>query len=283
MKRVLSIFFALLLVVLSMLSHVNAQTKFSDVTIYAKEISFLADKKIINGYPDGTFKPSNNVTRQQVAVMIYNALDLADPTQSEIKQLLSNFKDIDENHRYAKQIAATIKSGIFSNASERFNPSVNMTREQMATVLVNAFNLKPTNEKVNFVDINKSGHKGNIEILAQNKVTQGRSDEGVRYFDPSKPVTRGHFSVFMYNALNESGGDNNQMNQPLTDEEKKRIEWSIERIRKFAKDDISSINDKINKLSEVNDKDEIERLMKQIDEIKRSTEDDIARLKDMLK
>lgn len=52
--------------------------KFTDansVSDYAKEsVGFLASKKIINGFEDGSFGPKKNATRAETAVMVYNAM-----------------------------------------------------------------------------------------------------------------------------------------------------------------------------------------------------------------
>lgn len=56
----------------------GASLKFIDansVSDYAKEaVSFLASKKIINGFEDGSFGPKKNATRAETAVMVYNSM-----------------------------------------------------------------------------------------------------------------------------------------------------------------------------------------------------------------
>ena len=37
---------------------------------YASEINYLLNQRVISGYPDGTFKPNNNVTREEAATII---------------------------------------------------------------------------------------------------------------------------------------------------------------------------------------------------------------------
>ena len=41
---------------------------------YAEAVNELAARGILNGYPDGTFKPEQTATRAEVAVMLYRAL-----------------------------------------------------------------------------------------------------------------------------------------------------------------------------------------------------------------
>ena len=40
------------------------------------DIKYLTEKKIISGYPDGSFGATNSVTRQQAAIMLGRALGL---------------------------------------------------------------------------------------------------------------------------------------------------------------------------------------------------------------
>lgn len=45
-----------------------------------KEINYLSEKGIINGTPEGHFKPSDNVTRGQMALMLDLSLKLEKPS-----------------------------------------------------------------------------------------------------------------------------------------------------------------------------------------------------------
>ena len=51
---------------------------FSDVPLnawYSNAVASLSEKGIVAGYTDGTFRPSNNVNRAEVAVMLNNAIE----------------------------------------------------------------------------------------------------------------------------------------------------------------------------------------------------------------
>ena len=51
---------------------------FSDVPDdewYSDAVASLSEKGIINGYPDGTFGPTNNVNRAELAVILYRLID----------------------------------------------------------------------------------------------------------------------------------------------------------------------------------------------------------------
>lgn len=60
-----------------------AATVFTDVdesAWYSEAVQSLTDKGIIKGYDDGTFKPSDNVNRAELAVTLNRLIDYIDPS-----------------------------------------------------------------------------------------------------------------------------------------------------------------------------------------------------------
>jgi hypothetical protein len=54
----------------------NSSTKFSDISSrdwYAAMVRLATDYDVVEGYPDGTFKPTRNLSRAEAAVMVNNA------------------------------------------------------------------------------------------------------------------------------------------------------------------------------------------------------------------
>lgn len=177
-------------------------TDFKDGSTGYNEAIELVEKGIISGYDDYTFKPYTPISREHVAVLLYKALDLDAP--KNVKGILSGYKDVNENHRYAKQIAAVTEANIFKGTNGQFNPNHNITRSQMATVLVGAFHLAENDSSVELVDlkdINES-HRQNVKILAQNDITRGKLNQNnERYFDGRDHLTRSQFAVFLQKAM----------------------------------------------------------------------------------
>ncbi|MGY0691346.1 S-layer homology domain-containing protein [Virgibacillus sp. FSP13] len=172
---------------------------FSDVKIgdfYYNQLAELYFRNIIHGYPDGTFKPYQKLLRQHAIVLLYNALDLEAP--SNYKEIANKFSDVGENHQYAKQVAALYEEGIFhGKPNGKMGLNDNLTREQMATVLVNAFKLKDTGNDIDvYLDNVSESHKNNVYILAQYNVTNQLDN-----FRPQESVTRSQFVVFLHKVL----------------------------------------------------------------------------------
>lgn len=180
------------------------------------DVMALVDAGIISGYKNGTFKPYDNISREHVAVMLAEALNL--PTPSNVADILSDYKDVNEKYLYAEQIAAVTKAGVFKGSNGYFKPSADITRSQMATVLVTAFTLKGNDNPVDFTDLDKIGssHRKNVEILAQNNITQGKqASNGKRYFDGDDQLKRVQFAIFLQLSMQkgtpvEPGEDSKQ-------------------------------------------------------------------------
>ncbi|SOB90874.1 Ig-like protein group 2 [Ureibacillus xyleni] len=168
---------------------------FSDVSAYKKEIQYLVDRGLISGYGDGTFKPNQHLTRAHAAVLLTRALKL-DVT----KVTNPNFSDVPSNYVYYKQIAAIQNAGVMGGVGNgKFNPSANLTRAQMAKILVEAYDLSGTTG-TKFTDVSENHWAAPyIYALAANNITTGYGDNT---FKPNVEVSRAHFAVFLYRAIN---------------------------------------------------------------------------------
>jgi trimeric autotransporter adhesin len=115
--------------------------------------------------------------------------------------LASRFQDVRGNV-HAGNIEAIAVAGVTTGCNvegTRYCPDGTVTREQMATFLVNAFNLPPTTQDF-FDDDATSNHQGNINRLAAAGITSG-SGAGGRTFNPRGTVTREQMATFLAKAL----------------------------------------------------------------------------------
>ncbi|MBU5218029.1 S-layer homology domain-containing protein [Bacillus albus] len=158
-----------------------------------KAIMDLQEKNIVSGYGDGRFGFGDNITRGQVARMLYAYLKPVDEPN-----LPNPYTDV-KNHMFEKEILTLSKAGIISGFGDgRFGPDSILTREQLAAVLTNAFHLKATSTTT-FKDVNKNYWATNaISALQENKIAAGMGDN---MFEPYKIVTREQYAQFLYNAI----------------------------------------------------------------------------------
>lgn len=173
--------------------------EFSDVKegkSHYTAIMELTEAGIISGYGDGTFGIGDQLQRRHGAVLLYNARDLTTPDNVETI-IEKYYNDVSIENTYAEQIAA-VTPAIFTGSDGSFRPLDDMTREQMATTIVKAFQLqdKGTDPGINLTNVSDS-HKTNVKILAQYKVTNQLDD-----FRPGEEITRGQFATFIYKTMN---------------------------------------------------------------------------------
>ncbi len=114
-------------------------------------IKKMAAKHIVTGISDTEFKPLNSVTRAEFTTLLVRALDL-----KAAKATI--FKDVDESQWYAEYIAAAYEASIvFGRSTDTFAPNDIMTREEMAIMVVRAYEvltgMKATSKnEINFTD-----------------------------------------------------------------------------------------------------------------------------------
>lgn len=177
-------------------SNVAEAASFKDLpttSSHYNNIQKLVAQKVFNGYPDGTFRPNQSVTRGQAAKAIANALKL-DTT----KVTNPHFKDVPTTHPYYKYIAAIANKGIISGyaTDNTFRPNQPLTRGQMSKILVNGYKFEQVSKVGNiFKDVNgNTSHALAIQTLYNLKITIGTTPVT---FSPAKHVTRGQFASFL--------------------------------------------------------------------------------------
>lgn len=119
----------------------SKEQKFTDVTAsieYIGAINALADKGIINGYADGTFKPGEPLTRGQMAKILVNAFGLEEANEVNLP-----FTDVSAQNGYKGFIQTLLNYEITEGTtSTTFSPSAAVKRGQMASFVVRAENAK---------------------------------------------------------------------------------------------------------------------------------------------
>ncbi|QPA30757.1 S-layer homology domain-containing protein [Thermaerobacillus caldiproteolyticus] len=174
---------------------------FSDVDpsdSHAADISALVEKGYIKGFEDGTFKPYSNVTRGQVAKIFARILKEQGFQVPADKKAFDDVP-VDSKDQELVEAAAIVKAaGVMTGTDGKLNPSQNITRQQMAKVLVEAFKLtKPADFKSQITDLEKADAyaRDYIQTLEANGVTV------VKEFNPKGTVTRAAFASFVKRAL----------------------------------------------------------------------------------
>ena len=119
-----------------LLSHTSfaSALSFSDVkpsSNYYDAVADLVDSGIIAGFPDGSFRPDNPVTRAQLAVMLVNANRIRTSSAD------SYFPDVSESHWAYEFIAAAVSAGFITGYPDgTFKPDRNVSCDEALTMIV---------------------------------------------------------------------------------------------------------------------------------------------------
>ncbi|HDR4726109.1 S-layer homology domain-containing protein [Bacillus cereus group sp. Sample62] len=165
-------------------------------------IQTLAEHEIMLGYGNGVFGFGHNVNREQVAALIYRALDL-DEEFGEDEVLESPYNDIvgENSTMFPFEVLAVTELGIFTgDENGNFRPKATLTRAEMAQVLTRAFGLE-VKGTAGFKDVPK-GHwaENAINAVGSNGISVG---DGKGNFAPNMKVTREQYAQFLFNSMFE--------------------------------------------------------------------------------
>lgn len=115
----------------------KSKSSFSDVSTGFWASPYIEAAKsagIINGYPDGTYKPNANIKRGETAIIISNAYNLS--TKDDVF-----FADVPKGHDKYDAISRAATAGIINGYPDgSFKPSASVTREQIAVMIARAMN-----------------------------------------------------------------------------------------------------------------------------------------------
>ncbi|MFC6334353.1 S-layer homology domain-containing protein, partial [Paenibacillus septentrionalis] len=153
----------------------------------------LVQQEIIYGYSDGTYRPTEKLSREQAAVILARALQLNLDVIEE-----PNFQDVNTSSDSYKSIAAVVSAGIFQGYSDgTFRPHQSLTRAEMAKILVVSYQLPIEDLTTNpFKDVpSSSWYAPYLTSLIQNKITTGTS---LTTYSPNKEINRGEMALFIF-------------------------------------------------------------------------------------
>lgn len=168
-------------------------------SVHEADIEAIAFAGITRGCnPPGNdhYCPDAAVTRAEMAAFLNRALGL--PGSS-----IDSFAD-DDGNIFETDINAVAAAGITRGCNPPPNteycPGRSITRGEMATMLVRAFD-HPGSAADWFVDDNSSIHQGAINSIADAGVTRGCNPPDNTRFCPDDPVTRAQMASFLVRSL----------------------------------------------------------------------------------
>ncbi|MEH2409570.1 S-layer homology domain-containing protein [Nostoc sp.] len=180
-----------------------AQTTFSDVSSNywaAPFIQQLSQRGVIAGFPDGSFRPEEPVTRAQFAAMVNKAFQKAQQRQA------INFTDVPSNYWASSAIEQAYTIDFLSGyPGNRFKPNQAIPREQVLVSLANGLkyaaggNTESTLQYFNDASNIPSYARSPIAAATEKQIVVNYPN--VKFLNPTATATRAQVAAFIYQAL----------------------------------------------------------------------------------
>lgn len=193
-----------------------AQATFADrddiAAVHVGNVDCVAERGIVAGFEDGTFRPAAGVRRDQLATFLFRTLvlggvDLPAPDTAR-------FADVAQGSAHDEAIHRLKAAGIAQGAGggEGFGPATLIRRDQLVSFLARGIEFavpgtihlderRPTR----FGDVPAGNvHSGNIEQIADLGIVQGVAEQA---FGPSAGSRRDQLATFMVRLFDRLAGD----------------------------------------------------------------------------
>lgn len=159
----------------------------NDKDWYSEAVQYASAKGIMNGVNGNEFSPKSSSTRAMVCTMLWNMEKRPSQTSN------SKFKDISNNSWYAQPVIWANEQKITGGLSEnKFEPNVNVTREQFAQLLYNyakykGYDVNQSKDISSYSDMPSTWAESGIKWAVANEIMGGK---GNNKLDPKGNATR---------------------------------------------------------------------------------------------
>ncbi|WP_256701832.1 Ig-like domain-containing protein [Paenibacillus sp. P3E] len=160
----------------------------------------LSAKHVVTGLTDSRFAPAQTTTRAEFTAMLVRALQLKDTGEG------LPFRDVPAGSWYTKSVAAAYAAGLIEGVTATaFAPDAEITREQMAVLLIKAYEYK-AGKAASRGGLQNLTDSALISVWAKSQVAQAVAHGimqgiGDGRFDPQGLVSRAQSTQAMYNFL----------------------------------------------------------------------------------
>jgi predicted transcriptional regulator len=193
------------------LPRVQAQPSFSDLDTSYWAWPLLADlaqRNLVAGFPDGTFRPGAAMTRAEFAAQLAQLFDF--PPDRSLRPALVNYPDLEPGHWAYKSVHKTVTMGFLSGYSEgTFLPDQTVSRIQVIVALADGLTLKSSRAATEALA--PYGDRDQVPVWAIRQLVAA-IDAGlvVNYPDvntlaPNRPASRAEVAAMLHRSLVYTG------------------------------------------------------------------------------
>lgn len=150
----------------------------------------------LQGYPDGTVRPENSITRAEVAAIFYRLL--TDEARAYLESTDSGFSDVQAGDWYNTAVATMVQAGVITGYGDgTFRPNAPITRGEFAAIATR-FLSDPYSLDAPFYDT--EGHWAEVYINRAYELGWISGYTGGA-FKPDKSITRAEVSAIVNRML----------------------------------------------------------------------------------
>lgn len=165
------------------------------------------------GYPDGTFMPQANITRAEVAAIIYRLM--TPESRAKFSSADCMFSDVQAGMWFNESVCTLVKAGIISGYPDgTFKPNQSITRAEFSSMIARMFSVSYVGNN-SFEDINGHWAQSYMNILSKLGILKGDSNGNA---NPDANLTRAEATA-MCNRLvgrNSTNSSLNSCKEPIT-------------------------------------------------------------------
>jgi murein DD-endopeptidase MepM/ murein hydrolase activator NlpD len=173
----------------SVFKDVSTNSKYHDALVYLK------NKEVIDGYPDGTFKVSNKLSRVEALKLILHG------SGQRILAGSSSFKDTEKGSWYDSYLFTAVKNGVVSGYEDgTFRPANTVNKAEFYKMLLNSAGVV-VEDSVSyspFVDVETNAWFAPFFIKAYEMEI---IDSDIKYISPSEAINRGEAAYAIFKTL----------------------------------------------------------------------------------
>ncbi|KAB8126663.1 phosphatase PAP2 family protein [Gracilibacillus oryzae] len=204
-------------------STVQAASELSDIkgNFAEEQIQTWIDNGLITGYPDGSFKPNNFMTRAEFMSLVNRTFGFTEETDI-------NYEDVAKDAWYYEDVTKAVEAGYLHGYPDNtIKPQDSITRQEAARMIAEITNLNENEEAANsFTDAASipSWSKGSVGGMLTEDIMAGYPDGS---FKPLNNITRAEAVITLDNALDteetakpsKPQGTDNELNVPVPEVE----------------------------------------------------------------
>ncbi len=167
-------------------------------------IERLADANVIAGFPDGTFKPEQPVTRAQFAAIVRQAYN-----QDSVRQY-RGFSDVPTNFWATPAIAKAVETGFVSGyPGGLFKPNQEIPKVQVLVSLASGLRLTPKESSSKVLGVYQDAAEipsyATDGVAAVTEKSIVINYPNVKFLNPNETATRADVAAYIYQSLVNEG------------------------------------------------------------------------------